>query len=302
MKPTQLSLQLPTGDFTAGDIAGKSLRIARLNWRSLFRLFFMPLLVLNCAIDLVFYVTEKDSIPMPIVFGCIAAGLLLSFFAMWELALRKLALLESITEKKHQLDDCLSTARKQRGKILLIVLPLIIFELLLDLAMVLALLVVKGAGGSGGSSREADMTLGLILMIATLIASFPFFICYSYNTFCLAIYSYEKKSIWQTCVRSAELIGKEKNLSWLFAFLVMILFSFQFITGSIEFIFMPLPEGILRDILMNITSLACNTPLLTLLTASTVIGSAMLYEQICARNDGSDLLDKLNYLNLEQQV
>lgn len=298
MKPLKLSIEIPVGDFTAGDIAGKAIRIARLNWRALFQMLFVPVLLASSAVDLAFWAIEKDNISVPVMLGCVASGVLINFFATWEIAMRKLALLESFAANKSDLNECLESSRTKSNRMLVIILPIVLMEFAMDIAMVFSMNSMKNGHGN---ARESDTIIGIGISLFVLFLTFPYLILYIYNSIFIAIYSYEKKSLMKTLSRFWELNKQDGVVVFVYAFLMMTLFMLSTTLGSVALVFMPLKDGILKDILMNIASLTFCTPMQTLLTSATTIGSAILYKQICARQDGSDLVERLSKLEAATQ-
>ncbi|MBC8000885.1 MAG: hypothetical protein IAF58_23260 [Leptolyngbya sp.] len=300
MKPAKLSIQLPTQDLTAGDIVGKAFRIARLNWRVFFQIFLLPNLCALLGSDAIFWAAEKEYVPRPIAYGVIAASAMLMFFAVWEIAVRKQALLNLIAQDKFDLRECLVEAKKNSAKILVMISPVIMIEFLTNGGTLIALIFLKQASGEG-IGREANATIGMVILGLLLLSIIPSTILSVSNTFFLTIYANEQQGIWATLVRFFNLVKQELVLCFIYVLLMVAACMIIILATFIEMPFEWLPKSWLTDFGALLTGLIFVGPIQAFFTAATTVGSAMLYKQIRARHDGSDLIERLSMLETETQ-
>lgn len=300
MKQLKLAIQLPTHDLTAGDIVGKAFRIARLNWRVLFQLYLLPNLCALLGSDAIFWAAEKEYVPRPIAYGVIAAGAMLMFFAIWEISVRKQALLNLLAQDKFDLKECLIEAKKNSLKILVMISPVMMIEFLTNGGTLIALILLKQASGEG-MGRETNATIGLVILGFLLLSIIPSTILSVSNTFFLTIYANERQGIWATLMRLFNLAKRELVLCFIYVLLMVAACMIIILATFIEMPFELLPKSWLIDIGALVTGLIFVGPIQAFFTAGNTIGSAMLYKQICARHDGSDLIERLSKLEAATQ-
>jgi hypothetical protein len=290
-------IELPDIQLTAGDLVGRVVRIVRRNWFPLLRFFIGPMIWYQASYECLWWDPDRydSNLPATVSFWIVALGVIFNFLSLWELEIRKFALLLFLAKKSQNLEDALKKAQKKMWLILILAVPIFAAEAGTN---VLSFFTTKLAESSEHMSfHDPLMIWSLGLTAVEFMLLIPFLCIGMLNVFYIAILIFEDLSILKACARFWTLLTQ----SFSYTSMYMVLMGCVFAPAlSLIALIMPivifLPQNALRFVLSSIATVILLTPVDAFWAISVVIGGALLYAQLTAKLEGRDLLDKLAHL------
>lgn len=298
MKTKILKIEIPDDPLTASDLVGRAVRIARLNWQPLIRFQIVPMTVYWAAFFCMAWDpdTYDRNFPANVSFWIIALGLIVNYLSIWELAIRKFALLLFLSNAAETLDDARRKAQKRMWIILFLAQPVVFAEAFLDILSFISSKIGKAA--SGANPHNPLMLTSVFLSASEFAFLLPFLLIIVLNLFFLTILVFEHISVKRTFFRFCTLLYQDKLYVFTYSMIMACIF---FATIGPTLVAVPLeiilPQCALKYVIIAATSSILTVPIDSFLNSTVTIGSALLYKQVCARLEGQDLLDKLKQLD-----
>ena len=297
----EVKIELPDTLLTAGDLVGRAVRIGRANWLSLGRFFLVPTFVYWLSIPCAFWDPETytNEFSAATNFWIIASGCLLIFLSIWEISVRKFALIYYLAGNANSIEDGLQKAQKKMWLILLLSTPVLIFEVFENFLSVLATKV--GHVSEHIANSYSFVYWEMLLSGLELALLLPFLWVIMLNAYFMACVIFEKTSIARACVRFFPLSFQDSR----YITLALVLMSIVYfcvggpVIGLLSFQY-ALPKDAFWYFACGLGSAALAAPLDGFMSAIITICGALLYKQVCARIEGKDLLDKLSILEAKQ--
>lgn len=294
---TNDQIEIPDIQLTAGDLVGRIVRIVRRNWFPLLKFFLGPMIWYQVSYECMWWDPDRydSNLPATISFWIVALGVIFNFLALWELELRKFALLLLLAKKAPNFEDALRKAQKKMWLILILAVPIFLAEAATD---VLSFFTSKLADAAEHLSFHDPLMLwSFWLSVAEFALLLPFLWIGMINAFYIAILIFEDLSITKAFARFWTLLSQ----SFSYVSMYMVLMGCVFAPAlSLLAILVPiaifLPQNTFRFFLSAITTTILLTPVDAFWAIAIAIGGAMLYKQLTAKLEGRDLLDKLAYL------
>jgi len=289
-----LKIEIPDEPLTASDLVGRAIRIARLNWLPMIRFQIVPMIVYWAAFFCMCWDpdTYDRNFPANVSFWIITLGLIVNYLSIWELAIRKFALLLFLANAAETLEEALRKAQKKMWMILFLAQPVFFTEASLDVLSFVSSKIGKVA--SGGDLHSPLMLMSVFLSAVEFAFLLPFIWIIVLNLFYLTILVFEKTSLKQAFVRFCTLLYQDKGYAFVYSTVMACIF---FATIAPTLVAVPLelilPQNALKYLIIAVASSILIVPIDTFLNVAVTIGGALLYKQVCARLEGQDLLDKL---------
>lgn len=233
--------------------------------------------------------------PATVSFWIIAIGIIINFLSIWELAVRKYALITYIAKDAESLEEALRVAQKKIWVCLLITLPIIFAELAIDLLTVVTSKLADMVNTV--SMHDPLFVWNLILSGIEFSLFLPFIWIIVLNSFLCAILVFEKRGVISATNRFCAFIFADFRYVVVFA----TVFSFvYFSTLGPTVLVLPLeiflPNGTLKYVVFSIVSIISLAPLDAFLSGIAAIAGAYFYKQERARLECGDLLEKLSQI------
>jgi hypothetical protein len=290
-------IEIPDGPLTAADLVGRAVRIVRRNWFPLLRFFLGPMIWYQVSYECMWWDPDRydSNLSGAVSFWIVALGVIFNFLALWELELRKFALLLFLAKKSPNLEDALKKAQKKMWLILFLAVPIFAAEAGTD---VLAFFTTKLAEAAEHMSIHDPLMLwSFWLTAAEFMLLVPLLWIGMLNAFYIAILIFEDLTISKACARFWTLLSQ----SFSYTSMYMVLMGCVFAPAlSLLALLMPivifLPQNTFRFLLSAIATTILLTPVDAFWAIAVAIGGAILYKQLTAKLEGRDLLDKLAYL------
>ena len=293
-----LRIELPSDLLTAGDLVGRAVRIGRANWLALGRFFLAPTAVYWLAIPCAFWDpdTYTNEFSPAANLWIWVLGFLFIFLAIWDLSVRKFALIYYLAGISDSVEEGLKKAQKKMWPILLVTLPVLLFEVCEN---VLSIISTKLGALSGGVT-DALAFWELWLTALEFVLLLPFLWVIMLNAYYIAFIVFEESSI-------AKAAGRFWSLSMqdgMYVALSLTLMSLVYFCAggpiiAVLALEILLPKEALWYFLGGIGSAVLAGPLDAFMTAVITVCGALLYQQVCARREGRDLLKKLQLLEVK---
>lgn len=299
--PSKLAtLEFPDHLLTAGDLVGRAVRIGRTNWLGLGRFFLVPTFFYWMSIPCAFWDPETyaNQFSPAVNFWIIATGWILIFLSIWEISVRKYALICYLAGAAASIEEGLQKAQKKMWTVLILTIPVFLFEIFENL---LSVLTTKLSHVSESASHSDVFTFWELWLSGLEFALLlPFLWVIMLNSYYMACVIFENVSLIKATKRYLSLSFQD---AW-YITLALILMSFVYfcvggpVIGLLSFQFM-LPRDALWYFVSGIGSAMLAAPLDGFMSAVITICGALLYKQVCARREGKDLLEKLQLLRAE---
>lgn len=289
--------EIPDTPLTAADLVGRVVRIVRRNWLPLLKFFLLPMIWYQVSYECMWWDPDRydSNIPAAVSFWIVALGVIFNFLSLWELELRKFAVLLFLAGKVPNLEDALKKAQKKMWLVLLLAVPIFVAEAGTD---VLAFFTTKLAESAEHMSFHDPLMLwSFWLTAAEIMLLMPLLWIGMLNAFYIAILIFEDLSIPKACARFLHLFSK----GFAYISMYMVLMGCVFAPAlSLLALLMPivifLPQNEIRFLISAIATTVLLTPVDAFWAISVAIGGALLYKQLTAKLEGRDLLIKLEYL------
>lgn len=297
MPDKELKIDLPDKLLTAGDVVGRAVRIARQNWLVLGKFFLLPTMIYWLAVPCAFWDASAytNNFPSNVSFWIIVFGFIMIFLSMWEVAVKKFALIYYMAGAAPNLDEALKKAQKKMWTVLVLTIPVFIFETIENF---LAVISTKLSAISGHEKvSEVFAFFELWLIGAEFLLLLPFLLVIVLNAYYIAFMIFENSSIAKACSRFLSLTLED----WLYVFITLSLMCLVYFCAGAPILGIMAFEAFLpRDALWyfvgGTVSAVIAGPLDGFMSAVLTICGALLYKQVSARREGRDLLDKLQLL------
>lgn len=296
-----VKVELPDNLLTAGDLVGRAVRICRANWLSLGRFFFLPTFFYWLAIPCAFWDPETytSDFSASTNFWIISAGCVLIFFSIWEISVRKFALIYYLAGLADSIQEGLKAAQKKMWLILVLSIPVIIFEVFENFLSILAAKV--GHISEHAADSYALVYWEMFLSGLELSLLMPFLWVIILNAYFMAYVIFENASIAKACSRFLSLSFQDS----IYITITLTLMSVVYfcvggpVIGLLAFE-SSLPKEAFWYFASGLGAAVFASPLDGFMSAVITVGGALLYKQVCARREGKDLLEKLNVLEGKQ--
>ncbi len=107
--------EIPDTPLTAADLVGRVVRIVRRNWFPLLKFFLLPMIWYQVSYECIWWDPDRydSNIPAAVSFWIVALGVIFNFLSLWELELRKFAVLLFLAGNVPNLEDALKKAQKK---------------------------------------------------------------------------------------------------------------------------------------------------------------------------------------------
>lgn len=297
--PKELKIVIPDDALTVGDIVGRAIRIARLNWLPLIQFFLIPTFINDFASTLLTWEpqTIDPNVSPTLCYWIVVSSFIVICLSTWELGIRRFALLVFIADGTISLENALRIARQKMMLVLLLITPVMIAEIATS-GFFLAMQLITDAMPRTDLPEPMHAYIILFMLFLMLVFTLPTLSVWIINTFFLSILVYEKASLKNTIARfydlALPLFRYFISYTTLMGFAYVAVFFPSIVTACISFF---LPKSIVSSLVEYTLTSVFETPIYCFLSAAITIGSACIYKQISARLEGKDILDKLKLLS-----
>ncbi|MCC7529986.1 MAG: hypothetical protein IT342_15790 [Candidatus Melainabacteria bacterium] len=295
---SEVQIELPDRPLTSADVVGRAVRITRLNWLQLTLFFVGPILVYELSTTCIWWNPARygSNVPASVSFWIVALGIVFNGLSIWELAIRRLALVLFLFGTAPNLVQALAKARTKTVLVLILSIPLFFAELVMNTISYATSKITEAAGSA--SLHDPLMVVGAWLTAAELLLILPFLAIMILNIFFVTILVYEELTIMKTGRRFCELFFQDFRYIALFMTLIScVFFTSIALAGIVLPIEILMPPSAFKFLALSMATTVILTPVDTFLEATATVGGALLYKQVTARLEGRDLLERLKVLD-----
>lgn len=300
MKDSALNIEIPEELLTDADIAGRAVRIARINWLPLVK-FFLPQAIAYSIGTTLLLADFSDSgfdLPDSVTYWSIIAGFTLMLFSLWEWSIRCFALIHFAARGESNLSNSLEYARKHMWRCLFITIPVYVSEVLIFGMLVVSTMFEKLSGAVQRTEVDSAGMIGGALAFIPLILTIPLAAILIANVFYLSIIVIEKLSLLRACGRFFQLIFQHFKYFCVFTCLLSAISVLsQVPLGVLGSLSLLIPKSPFKMIVDFVFSLVFFPPVDAFISSATAIGAVLLYKQLCNRLEGRDIIEKLDKLH-----